>query len=107
MERDERSEWAEQMPEFGPDTQILEGGTSRALLGALLSDDELNGFERDADRAEAGQLAPVDGTALHGEDAARLGRDLLMTATGADTIDEAIRIALGRPADSDDQRDAV
>ncbi|WP_165067729.1 ribbon-helix-helix domain-containing protein [Marisediminicola senii] len=48
-------------------------------------------------QAEAGKLAPVEGTALHGADAANAGRNALLTATGADTIDEARHIALGRP----------
>lgn len=50
-----------------------------------------------AEQAEAGQLAPVKGTTLRGEDAARSGRNALLTATGVDSIEEAKRIALGRP----------
>jgi hypothetical protein len=50
-----------------------------------------------AEKAEKGRLAPVKGTALRGEDAARSGRNALLTATGADSIEEATRMALGRP----------
>lgn len=50
-----------------------------------------------AEQAEAGQLAPVKGSALRGEKAARSGRSALLTATGADSIEEAKHIALGRP----------
>ncbi len=50
-----------------------------------------------AEQAAAGQHAPVKGTVLRGEDAARSGRSALLTATGADSIEEATRIALGRP----------
>lgn len=49
------------------------------------------------EQAEVGQLAPVGGTALRGKAAADSGRDALLTATGADTIEEARHIALGRP----------
>lgn len=35
---DPRSDWAEAMPEFGPDTQIYEGAESRAALAELLDD---------------------------------------------------------------------
>jgi hypothetical protein len=50
-----------------------------------------------AEQAEAGELAPVKATALRGAEAASAGRAALLTATGADSIDEAKRIALGRP----------
>ena len=50
-----------------------------------------------SEQAEAGQLAPIQGTALRGEEAARSGRNALLTATGAATIEEAKHIALGRP----------
>lgn len=58
-----------------------------------------------AEQAEAGRLAPVEGTALRGEDAARSGRNALLTATGVDSIEEAKHVALGRPrltAESDE-----
>jgi hypothetical protein len=48
-------------------------------------------------KAEAGRLAPVKGSALRGEDAARSGREALLTATGVDSIEAAKHIALGRP----------
>ena len=35
---DERSQWAEEMPAFGPDTQIYEGQASRDALAELLDD---------------------------------------------------------------------
>lgn len=50
-----------------------------------------------AEQAEAGRLAPVAGTTVHGDDAARAGREALLAATGVESIDEAKRIALGRP----------
>ena len=50
-----------------------------------------------AHRAEAGQLTPLEGTAKHGEEAALSGRGALLAATGADTMEAAKRIALGRP----------
>lgn len=96
-DRDERSEWAEQMPDFGPDTPIHEGKASRASLTAMLGDDEQNDFESLAELAEAGRLVTIEGTTARGEDAARIGRSLLMAATGADTLEEATLIALDRP----------
>ena len=50
-----------------------------------------------AEQAAAGQLAPVAGTILRGDAAARAGADALRAATGVDSIDEAKRIARGRP----------
>lgn len=35
---DKRSEWAENMPDFGPDTQIYGGEASRAALADLLDE---------------------------------------------------------------------
>ncbi len=58
-----------------------------------------------AEQAEAGELAPIKGTSLRGEDAARGGRSALFRATGVDSIEEAKYIALGRPrlsAESDE-----
>lgn len=49
-----------------------------------------------AEQAEAGQLSPL-GNARRGEASALSGRAALLTATGADTIEEAKHIALGRP----------
>lgn len=88
-ERDERSEWAEQMPDFGPGTQVLEGRASRALLAAKLSDREQEYYARLAELKEAGAVISVDGTSATGEEAARIGRELLIAATGAETIEEA------------------
>jgi hypothetical protein len=50
-----------------------------------------------AKQAEAGRLAPVKNTTLRGDDAARAGIEALLAATGVDSIDEAKRVALGRP----------
>ena len=45
-----------------------------------------------AAKAEAGELTPIPGTVLRGEAAA--GQKIVMEATGANTIKEAIQIAL-------------
>lgn len=50
-----------------------------------------------ASRAEWGELHGIPGTQLHGEGAAAAARGLLFTATGTRTVDEAARVALGRP----------
>lgn len=50
-----------------------------------------------AEQAEAGRLTPVEGTRLRDEQAARAGSEALLAATGVDSVDEAQRIALGRP----------
>jgi hypothetical protein len=50
-----------------------------------------------AARAEAGTLAPIPGTVLRGDDARDAGRAALMAATGTDTVEDAARLALGRP----------
>jgi hypothetical protein len=47
--------------------------------------------------AEAGKLQVKPGTTLSGDAAAEYGRQTLMDATGAGTVDEAVTIALGRP----------
>ncbi|MFC6356611.1 hypothetical protein [Luethyella okanaganae] len=94
-DRDARSEWAEEMPEFGPDTQVLEGGTSRALLAAMLSEGEEEYYARLADLTEAGGLPTIKGTIARGEEAPRIGRQHLLAATGAETVESAVRIALG------------
>lgn len=49
-----------------------------------------------AERAERGELKP-QGEGVRGEDAAAIGRDWILTATGASTIEEATHLALGRP----------
>ncbi|UDM10708.1 ribbon-helix-helix protein, CopG family [Clavibacter michiganensis subsp. michiganensis] len=50
-----------------------------------------------AARDERGELAPIPGTDLHGSAAADAGRAMLMDATGTDTLDDAMAVALGRP----------
>lgn len=57
-----------------------------------------------AARAEAGDLQPVSGTALRGAGAAGTGRAALLAATGADNVEDATRIALGRPRLGEDRR---
>jgi hypothetical protein len=57
-----------------------------------------------AARAEAGDLQPVPGTALHGAAAAGAGRAALLAATGADTVEDVTRMALGRPRLGEDRR---
>jgi hypothetical protein len=50
-----------------------------------------------AARAEAGELRSIPGTTTRAADAPNAGRDLLMLATGTNSIEEATRVALGRP----------
>ncbi|MDR0847441.1 MAG: hypothetical protein LBN10_00120 [Propionibacteriaceae bacterium] len=50
-----------------------------------------------AGRAERGELRPVPGTAVRGQEAAELGQQWLMEATGTDSAADAVRVALGRP----------
>jgi hypothetical protein len=47
--------------------------------------------------AEAGDLETISGTVLREDAAADAGRQMLLDATGAATIEEATQIALGRP----------
>lgn len=54
-------------------------------------------YDKLADRAERGDLALKPGRALRGRDAADAGQRMLMEATGQATIEEAARVALGRP----------
>lgn len=54
-----------------------------------------------AERAERGELKP-QGDGVYGEEATRLGRELLLVATGASTIEEATHLALGRPKLADE-----
>ncbi|MDR1186904.1 MAG: ribbon-helix-helix domain-containing protein [Bifidobacteriaceae bacterium] len=54
-------------------------------------------YEELADRAERGLLTVKPGTVLRGRAAAQAGRRDLLAATGASTLQEATRIALGRP----------
>ena len=55
-------------------------------------------------RAERGELIP-QGDGVYGEDATRFGRELLLAATGASTIEEATHIALGRPKLADEGKE--
>ena len=64
-------------------------------------------WEAFAEKAEAGALAPVEGTELRGAAAAHDGRETLMAATGTDSIEEATRVALGRPPLDAQGRDNV
>ena len=50
-----------------------------------------------ATAAERGDLETIPGTEAHGEAAAAFGRDVLMWATSTDNIEDARRVALGRP----------
>lgn len=54
-------------------------------------------YEALALRAERGELDPIKRTELHGADAAAAGRAMLINATGADSIEDAISMTLGRP----------
>lgn len=56
----------------------------------------MTNYDELALRAENGELAPK-GKALRGSAAAESGRKLLMDATGADTVEAAVSLALGRP----------
>lgn len=49
-----------------------------------------------AERAERGELKP-QGPGIQSEDAASVGREWVLAATGASTIEEAANLALGRP----------
>lgn len=60
-------------------------------------DDEDAYYDALSDAAERGELRPIPGTELGPEAAQAEARALLMAATGASTIDEAVRIALQRP----------
>lgn len=60
-----------------------------------------------AEKAEAGALASLEGTALQGADAARDARETLMAVTGTDTIEEATKVALGRPPLDAERRENV
>lgn len=54
-------------------------------------------YDELARRAERGELAVVPGTVKRGAAAVADANDMLLTATGAATIDEAATLALGRP----------
>lgn len=54
-------------------------------------------YDELADGAERGDLAPIQGTVLRGQDAAAFGRQMLIEATGASDAEAAVQLALGRP----------
>ncbi|MET0161147.1 MAG: hypothetical protein ABW204_00685 [Microbacteriaceae bacterium] len=54
-------------------------------------------YEDLAAAAERGELAPLPNSRLRGAEAAAAGRAALLAATSADTLDEAHRLAIGRP----------
>ena len=68
---------------------------------------KVDGWDQFAAAAEAGELAPIPGTAVHGEDAAAAGRAMILAATGASTIEDATQIALGRPRLGEDRAETV
>ena len=57
----------------------------------------MNDYDELAGRAERGELPVIAGTVLAGAAAAAAGQQMLLEATGASNVDEATRIALGRP----------
>ncbi|KQQ18684.1 hypothetical protein ASF48_17330 [Rathayibacter sp. Leaf299] len=64
----------------------------------------MDNYDDLAARAERSELAPLPGTQLRGDDAAADARAALLAATGADTLDEAVTIARGRPRlDAEDE----
>ncbi len=60
-----------------------------------------------ADAAEAGELRPIAGETTRGDEAAASGRAFLLAATGAGTIEDATRIALGRPRLDEERSETV
>ncbi len=54
-------------------------------------------YDELAARAERGDFTAIAGTAVTGDAAAEAGRRLLMESTGTASIEEATRVALGRP----------
>lgn len=54
-------------------------------------------YEDLAARAERGELAVKTGTVRRGDEARAHAREALMEATGTATLDDAIRLAVGRP----------
>lgn len=61
-------------------------------------------YDELADRAERGELRGLPGTQRHGEDAAADARAAIFAATGTSTIEDAARVALGRPRLGEDNR---
>ncbi|MCH9738867.1 MAG: hypothetical protein K0U42_08980 [Actinomycetia bacterium] len=64
--------------------------------GKALTNDEERQYADLAERAERGELHPI-GRPTRGAEAAAEGRSLIMEATGASSVEEAFRLALGRP----------
>lgn len=54
-------------------------------------------YEDLAARAERGELAPIPGTQSRGDASREEARAMLMEATGTDTLDAAVAVAIGRP----------
>lgn len=67
------------------------------LLNKARDKQEIAEFEELADFAERGELHPIPGTTVRGEAARQEARELMMSATGAETPEEAARRAVGRP----------
>ncbi len=61
-----------------------------------LTNDEERQYADLAERAERGELRPI-GRPKRGAEAAAEGRRLIMEASGASSLEEAFRLALGRP----------
>lgn len=55
-------------------------------------------YEELAARAERGELKPKKGTAKYGQEAVNAARSQLLAASGAQSVEEFTRMALGRPA---------
>lgn len=55
-------------------------------------------YDELAERAERGELALKPGSSLRGAAAAEEARRVLMAATGAASVEDVTRIALGRPS---------
>ncbi|MCL2091246.1 MAG: hypothetical protein FWH11_08505 [Micrococcales bacterium] len=49
-----------------------------------------------AEKAERGELRPIEGTAVKGEEAAARGAAMLLAATGTESVEDATHVALGR-----------
>lgn len=56
---DLRSDWAERMPEFGPETVILEGDEARSAIAALLDGAPATGGEEEVTRRLRGRGRPA------------------------------------------------
>lgn len=55
---DPRSDWAEQMPEFGPDTIIYEGDEARSAIADILDGSPVAGGEEEVTRRLRGRGRP-------------------------------------------------